>query len=241
MLKGKTAVITGGSRGIGRAIVLKLAEEGMNVAFLYRSADAEAEALCRQCAAFQIKVRAYVCDVSDEDQVKQTIKKVQKDFGSASLLVNNAGITDDGLVMTMKEESFANVININLKGAFLMIKHILPGMLRNKEGCIINISSVSGLFGNPGQCNYAAAKAGLIGLTKSVAKEYASRNIRCSAVAPGFIESEMTKDLDRSGLEAHIPLGRLGRTHEIAEAVAYLADAAYVTGEVLRVDGGIAM
>ena len=241
MLKGKTAVVTGGSRGIGRAIVLKLAEEGMNVAFLYRSADAEAEALCRQCALFQVQVRAYVCDVSDEEQVKQTLKAVQKDFGSASLLVNNAGITDDGLVMTMKEESFSGVIDVNLKGAFLMIKHILPAMLRNKEGCIINISSVSGLFGNPGQCNYAAAKAGLIGLTKSVAKEYASRNIRCSAVAPGFVESEMTKELDRSELEAHIPLGRLGRPQEIAEAVAYLADADYVTGEVLRDDGGIAM
>ncbi len=241
MLKGKTAVVTGGSRGIGRAIVLKLAEEGMNVAFLYRSADAEAEELCRQCAAFQVQVRAYVCDVSDENQVKQTLKAAQKDFGSASLLVNNAGITDDGLVMTMKEESFSGVIDVNLKGAFLMIKHILPGMLRNKEGCIINISSVSGLFGNPGQCNYAAAKAGLIGLTKSVAKEYASRNIRCSAVAPGFIDSEMTKELDRSELESHIPLGRLGRPQEIAEAVAYLADADYVTGEVLRVDGGIAM
>jgi len=241
MLKGKTAVVTGGSRGIGRAIVLKLAEEGMNVAFLYRSADAKAEALCRQCDAFQGKVRAYVCDVSDEDQVKKTLASIRKDFGYVSLLVNNAGITDDGLVMTMKEESFAGVIDVNLKGAFLMIKHILPVMLRNKEGCIINISSVSGLFGNPGQCNYAAAKAGLIGLTKSVAKEYASRNIRCSAVAPGFVESEMTKDLDRAELESHIPLGRLGRTQEIAEAVAYLADADYVTGEVLRVDGGIAM
>ena len=241
MLKGKTAVVTGGSRGIGRAIVLKLAEEGMDVAFLYRSADAEAEELCRQCGAFQVRVRAYVCNVSDEEQVKQTLKEVQKDLGPARLLVNNAGITDDGLVMTMKEESFAGVIDVNLKGAFLMIKHILPVMLRNKEGCIINISSVSGLFGNPGQCNYAAAKAGLVGLTKSVAKEYASRNIRCSAVAPGFIDSEMTKELNRSELEAHIPLGRLGRPQEIAEAVAYLADADYVTGEVLRVDGGIAM
>lgn len=241
MLKGKTAVVTGGSRGIGRAIVLKLAEEGMQVAFLYRSAEAEAVALCRQCAELQAKVRAYACDVSDEEQVKQTLKAIQKDFGPASLLVNNAGITDDGLIMTMKEESFTGVIDVNLKGAFLMSKHILTAMLRNKEGCIINISSVSGLFGNPGQCNYAAAKAGLIGLTKSIAKEYASRQIRCNAVAPGFIDSEMTKDLDRPELEAHIPLGRLGRTQEIAEAVAYLADADYVTGEVLRVDGGIAM
>ena len=161
--------------------------------------------------------------------------------GTVHILVNNAGITRDGLVLTMKEEDFDRVMEVNLKGAFNMIRHMSGMFLRNREGCIINISSVTGLMGNAGQCNYAAAKAGLIGLTKSVAREFASRGIRCNAVAPGFIATDMTKGQEENPLVGSIPLGRMGEASDVADAVAYLATAGYVTGEVLRVDGGIGM
>ncbi len=242
MLKEKTAVITGGSRGIGKAIALKLASDRANIAIICRNMQEEAETVCEQCRrTYGVRAKAYSCDISDEEQVNCTVSEIIKEFGSVYLLVNNAGITEDGLLLTMSEQCFAKVVDINLKGAFLMIKHCLKNMLRKKEGSIINISSVSGLLGNPGQCNYAAAKAGLIGLTKSVAREYAQRNIRCNAIAPGFINTDMTSDLDKSEIEKRIPLGRFGRPEEIAEGVAFLAKAAYVTGEVLKIDGGFAM
>ena len=242
MLKGKTAVITGGSRGIGKAAALLLASKGADIAVICRSNLKEAEKVCELCGReYSVQARAYACDVSDESQVKQTVSVISRDFKSIYLLVNNAGVTGDGLLLTMSEENFSKVIDINLKGAFLMTRYCLPLMLRKREGSIVNISSVSGILGNAGQSNYAAAKAGLIGLSKSVAREYASRNIRCNVVAPGYIETEMTKDLDVKELEEKIPLGRFGRPEEIAEAVVFLAGAAYVTGEVLRVDGGFAM
>ena len=167
--------------------------------------------------------------------------EIKKDFGTVHILVNNAGITRDGLVATMKEETWDQVLDTNLKGAFNMIRHCTGLFLRNREGCIINISSVSGMTGNPGQANYSASKAGLIGLTKTVAKELGSKGIRCNAIAPGFIKTKMTQDQADSPLLAMIPLGRMGEAEDVAQAAAYLAEAGYVTGDVLRVDGGIAM
>ncbi|MBQ8164816.1 MAG: 3-oxoacyl-ACP reductase FabG [Clostridia bacterium] len=242
MLKGKTAIITGGSRGIGAAVTYKLASLGANVAVIYAGNNVAAENVCNQCKDdFGVEARAYVCNVSDFDAVKKTVSEIKKDFGSAQILINNAGITKDGLVVMMKEDDFDKVIDTNLKGSFNMIRHCIPLFLRSSEGCIVNISSVSGLMGNVGQSNYSASKAGLIGLTKSVAKEYASKGIRCNAVAPGFIKSDMTESHAENPLLSMIPLGKMGEVQDVAEAVAYLVGAKYVTGEVLRVDGGIAM
>ncbi|MBQ8409383.1 MAG: beta-ketoacyl-ACP reductase [Clostridia bacterium] len=242
MLKGKVAIITGGSRGIGAAITYKLASFGADVAVIYAGNAQAANAVCETCKAeYGVKALAYACDVSDFNTVKETVAKIKADFGAAHILVNNAGITRDGLVAMMKEEDFDKVLDTNLKGAFNMIRHVTSLFLRAKEGCIINISSVSGLMGNAGQSNYSASKAGLIGLTKSVAKEYASKGIRCNAVAPGFIKTDMTEAHSDTPLLTMIPLGRMGEADEVADAVAYLVNAKYVTGEVLRVDGGIAM
>lgn len=242
MLNGKTAIITGGSRGIGAAITYKLASLGANVAVIYAGNANAAESVCGKCRdEFGVVARSYACDVSDFGTVKETVAKIKADFGGVHILVNNAGVTRDGLVAMMKEEDFDKVLDTNLKGAFNMIRHTVPLFLRGKEGCIVNVSSVSGLMGNAGQSNYSASKAGLIGLTKSVAKELAPRGIRCNAVAPGFIKTDMTESLTDNPLLAMIPLGRMGEVEEIAEAVAYLIGAQYVTGEVLRVDGGIAM
>ena len=241
MLTGKTAIITGGSRGIGAAIARKFASLGAGVAILYAGNTAAAEAVCAECAAFGGKAKAYQCDVASFEAVKATVAAIKADFGSAHILVNNAGITRDGLMPMMSEAAFDAVVDTNLKGAFNTIRHCTGLFLRAKEGCIINISSVSGLMGNAGQCNYAASKAGLIGLTKSVAKELAPRGIRCNAIAPGFIRTDMTGSQADNPLLSAIPLGRMGEAEEVAEAAAYLATAKYVTGEVLRVDGGIAM
>lgn len=242
MLKGKTAVVTGGSRGLGAAIAYRLASMGADVAVVCHSGPEAAEQVCAGCREkYGVSAKAYRCDVSDYEAVKQLAALVRADFGTAHILVNNAGITRDGLVLTMKEEDFDRVMEVNLKGAFNMIRHMSGMFLRNREGCIINISSVTGLMGNAGQCNYAAAKAGLIGLTKSVAREFASRGIRCNAVAPGFIATDMTKGQEENPLVGSIPLGRMGEAADVADAVAYLATAGYVTGEVLRVDGGIGM
>ncbi len=241
-LKGKTAVVTGGSRGIGEAIAYKFASEGVNIAVVYGGNAQAAEKVCGKCAEeYGVKAIPYQCDVSKFDVVKETVAKIKSDFGSAQILVNNAGITRDGLVAMMKEEDFDATLNTNLKGAFNMIRHMTGVFLRAKEGCIINITSVAGIMGNAGQSNYAASKAGLIGLTKSVAKELAPRGIRCNAVAPGFIKTDMTEAQTDNPLLSMIPLGEMGKPEDIAEAVAYLASAGYVTGEVLRVDGGIAM
>ncbi len=242
MLKGKVAIITGGSRGIGAAITYKLASLGADVAVIYAGNTEAAESVCDRCKnEFGVKARSYACDVSDFDKVKETVAEIKSYFNSAHILINNAGVTRDGLAAMMKEEDFDKVIDTNLKGSFNMIRHVTPLFLRAKEGCIVNISSVSGLMGNAGQSNYSASKAGLIGLTKSVAKEYAQKSIRCNAVAPGFIKTDMTEAQAENPLLSMIPLGRMGEAEEVAEAVAYLVSAKYVTGEVLRVDGGIAM
>lgn len=242
MLKGKTAIVTGGSRGLGAAIVKKLASLNANVAVIYAGNSAMAEKVCAEYAeGYGIVAKAYCCDVADYETVKNTVSEIKKDFGTAHILVNNAGITRDGLVAMMSEDAFDSVLDTNLKGAFNMIRHCSGLFLRNKEGCIVNISSVSGVIGNAGQANYSASKAGLIGLTKSVAKELAPKGIRCNAVAPGFIQTDMTESQAENPLLKMIPLGKMGDPEDVAEAVAYLVTAKYVTGEVLRVDGGIAM
>ena len=243
MLKGKVAVVTGASRGIGAAIARKLASLGADLALIYAGNDALAEAAAADCRALGVRAEAYRCDVSDGEAVKETVAKIKSELGGVQLLVNNAGITRDGLVATMKEADFDEVLDVNLKGAFHMIRHCSGLMLRAKYGRIVNISSVAGLMGNPGQANYAAAKAGLIGLTKTTAKELASRGITVNAVAPGLIDTDMTRKLGlkEEALKSAIPLGRAGKPEEVAEAVAFLLQADYITGEVLRVDGGMAM
>ena len=244
MLKQKVALITGASRGIGRAIALKFAKEGADLALIYASSDAAAEAVAEECRAFGVRAEIYRCDVANFAACKETVGKVKADFSKVDILVNNAGITRDGLIATMQEEAFDAVLDTNLKGSFHMIRHLTPLFIRAKGGTIINITSVSGIMGNAGQANYSASKAGLIGLTKSVARELAPRNVRCNAIAPGFIQTEMTEDLgSENTLAASIPLSRLGNPEDVANAAAFLASeaAAYITGEVLRVDGGLAM
>ena len=242
MLKGKTAIVTGGSRGIGAAIVKKFASMGANVAVIYAGNKEAADAVCEACThEYGVKAAAFQCNVASFDEVKAAVAAIKAEFGTAHILVNNAGITKDGLMPMMSEAAFDAVLDTNLKGSFNMIRHCTGLFLRAKEGCIINISSVSGLMGNAGQCNYSASKAGLIGLTKSVAKELAPKGIRCNAIAPGFIRTDMTGSQENNPLLTMIPLGRMGEAEEVAEAAAYLATANYVTGEVLRVDGGIAM
>ena len=242
MLKGKTAIVTGGSRGIGAAIAMRFASLGANIAVIYAGNQEAAQEICDACShVYGVKAAAYQCNVASFDETKAVVASIKADFGSVHILVNNAGITKDGLIPMMSEAAFDAVVDTNLKGAFHMIRHCSGLFLRNKEGCIINISSVSGLMGNAGQCNYSASKAGLIGLTKSVAKELAPKGIRCNAIAPGFIQTDMTADQTDNSLLAMIPLGRMGTAEEVAEAAVYLATANYVTGEVLRVDGGIAM
>lgn len=241
-LEGKTAVITGGSRGIGEAIAYKLASMGADIAVICSSSVEAGEKVCEKCIQeFGVKAKAYQCDVADFEAVKELAGLIKADFKTAHILVNNAGITRDGLAVMMKEEDFDRVIAVNLKGAFNMIRHLAGLFIRNREGCIINITSVSGIMGNAGQCNYAASKAGLIGLTKTIAKELAPKGIRCNAVAPGFIATDMTDNQTENPLLKMIPLGKMGEAEDVAEAVGYLATAKYVTGEVLRVDGGIAM
>ena len=233
-----------GPVGSAAAVVKQFASQGADVAVVYAGNQELAEALCAQCVAdYGVKAIAYRCDVADFAAVKDTVNQVKKDFGSVDILVNNAGITQDGLLAMMKEEAFDRVLDVDLKGAFHFIRHCTGLFLRKKAGAIINVASVSGLIGNAGQANYSAAKAGLIGLTKAVAKELAPKGITCNAVAPGFVATDMTKDLEGQDnvLLAAIPLGRMGQPEEVAEAVAFLARSPYITGEVLRVDGGIAM
>ncbi len=243
MLNGKVAVVTGASRGIGAAIAIKLASLGADLALIYAGNTAKAEATAESCRAFGVRAETYPCNVADGEAVKATVGKIRADLGGVQLLVNNAGITRDGLVAAMKEEDFDAVLDTNLKGAFHLIRHCSGLMLRARYGRIVNISSVAGLMGNPGQANYAASKAGLIGLTKTAARELASRGITVNAVAPGLIDTDMTRSLGlkEEALRAAIPLGRAGRAEEVAEAVAFLLQADYITGVVLRVDGGMAM
>ena len=242
MLKGKTAVITGGSRGIGEAIAYKLASMGANVAVIYAGNASAAETVCEKCRQeYRVEAKAYPCNVADFAAAKETTAQIKADCGTAQILVNNAGITRDGLLALMKEEDFDAVLATNLKGAFNMIRHMTGLFIRAREGAIVNITSVAGMMGNAGQCNYSASKAGLIGLTKSVAKELAPKGIRCNAVAPGFIETDMTGNQAANPLLNLVPLGKMGKPDDVADAVAYLVTANYVTGEVLRVDGGSAM
>lgn len=242
MIKGKTAIVTGASRGIGEAIACKLASMGANIAVIYAGSKEAADKVVENIEKeYSVKAIAYNCDVANFDIAKETISKIKADFGGAHILVNNAGVTRDGLLAMMKEEDWDKVIDTNLKGTFNMIRHSVGLFLREKEGCIVNISSISGMMGNAGQTNYSASKAGVIGLTKSVARELASRNIRCNAVAPGFIKTSMTEKLVNEQLLKSIPLGRVGNVEDIADAVAYLVKANYITGEILRVDGGMAI
>lgn len=243
-LQQKTALVTGASRGIGRAIALRLAADGANIAVIYAGNAEKAEAVCAEIRELGVNAKAYQCDVASSEEVKETVKAVTADLGKIDILVNNAGITRDGLVLSMKDADFEAVLDTNLKGAFNMIRACYSGFIRKRSGRIINISSVSGMMGNAGQANYSASKAGLIGLTKSVARELASRNVTCNAIAPGFIQTDMTENISEdNALRTMIPLGRMGKPEDIAAAVAFLAgdSAAYITGEVLRVDGGLAM
>lgn len=244
MIQGKNAIVTGGSRGIGAATAKKLASLGANIAVIYAGNQAAADAVCAECRTqYGVKAEAYQCDVADFAQTKETVSAVKEAFGSVDILINCAGITRDKLLAMMREDDFDAVISTNLKGTWNMIRQCTGLFIRQKGGSIVNVSSVVGLTGNAGQSNYSASKAGIIGLTKSVAKELAGKNIRCNAVAPGFIATDMTKDLggeDSPWLKL-IPLARAGEADEVAEAIVFLADASYITGEVLRVDGGMAM
>ena len=244
MLKGKNAVITGGSRGIGRSIALKLAGEGANIAVIYNGSEEKAEETCAEARSYGVEAGCYKCNVSDFNEVKETLDKIIKEMNRIDILVNNAGIAKDGLIYSMKEEAFDMVIDTNLKGTFNTIKHLTGHFIKNRSGKIINISSIVGITGNAGQANYSASKAGVIGLTKAVAKELGSRGINCNAIAPGFIETDMTEKLvKREELLNAITLRRIGKTEDVAELALFLASdkASYITGEVIRVDGGLAI
>ncbi|MCW3061819.1 MAG: fabG1 [Capsulimonas sp.] len=246
-LEGKNAIVTGmskGGGGIGRAIALALAELGANVAVTGGSSPAAAETVAAEIEALGRKAIALQCDVSNASQVENLISQVLTTWGSLDIVVNNAGVTKDGLVMRMSEEDWDLVLDINLKGAFLMTKAALRPMMKQRSGKIINISSVIGLIANPGQANYSASKAGLIGFTRTVAKEVATRNIQVNAVAPGFIETAMTdalNDEQKAKIVKEIPAGRLGSPEDIAAAVSFLSSSlsSYITGQVLTVDGGL--
>ena len=244
LLEGKTVIITGASRGIGKGIAEVFAKQGANIAFTYCSSDEKANILEKELSANGCKVKGYKSDASDFEAAQQLAANVIDEFGSIDVLVNNAGITKDGLLMRMSEEDFDNVMNINMKSVFNMTKAVLRPMLKQKKGSIINMSSVVGVKGNAGQANYSASKAAINGFTKSTALELGSRNIRCNAIAPGFIETEMTEALGEEQVQEwrnSIPLRRGGTPEDIANATLFLASdmSAYVTGQVLHVCGGM--
>lgn len=244
MLNGKTAVITGASRGIGAAIARKLSDSGANIAIIFNGSAEKADVLVAEAQQKGVKAAAYQCNVASFEECGETVKKITEDFGTFEILINNAGINKDMLMLQMKEPDFDDVLNVNLKGVFNMIKHSYRQFMKLRYGKIINITSVAGLMGNAGQTNYAASKAGIIGLTKSVAKELAGRNVCCNAIAPGFVETDMTeKFASRPEVTSAIPLKRMGKPEEIASLAAFLADdiSDYITGEVIRIDGGLAM
>ena len=245
-MSGKTAVVTGGSRGIGRAICLELARRGANVGFSYAGNTAAAEKTLEELKALGVEARAIQGNVADPAAAKTLIDTAVKELGGIHILVNNAGITRDGLAMAMKEDDFDAVIETNLKGAFLCMKAAIRPMMKARYGRIVNMSSVVALRGNPGQVNYCASKAGLIGMTKSLAKEMGARGITVNAVAPGYISTDMTAalpDAARQAMLSTIPVGRAGSPEDVAAAVAFLAseEAGYITGQVLSVDGGMGM
>jgi len=245
LLKGKNALVTGGSRGIGYAIVKKYAENGANVAFTYLHSAEKAAAIVNELSsAYGVRVLAYQSDASSYTAAEELVAAVHKEFGQIDILVNNAGITRDNLILRMSEEQFDEVIDSNLKSVFNLTKHVSKLMLRQKGGSIINLSSIVGLRGQAGQSNYAASKAGIIGFSKSIAEEFGSRNIRCNAISPGFIETDMTDVLGedvKKNLLGQIPLQRMGRAEEIADAALFLGSdmSAYITGQVLSVCGGM--
>lgn len=244
LLENKVALITGASRGIGKGIALKFAQQGANIAFTYLSSVEKAQALEKELQAFGIRAKGYKSDAANFKAAEELVNSVITDFGTVDVLVNNAGITRDTLLMRMSEEQWDEVINANLKSVFNLTKAIQKPMLKQRSGSIINMSSVVGVKGNAGQANYAASKAGIIGFTKSVALELGSRNIRSNAIAPGFIETEMTEVLDPKvvdGWRAGIPLKRGGTTEDIANATLFLASdmSAYITGQVINVCGGM--
>ncbi len=246
MLSGKVALVTGAGSGIGKAVALTLAKNGATVIVNYGHSKDSANAVVAEIKGFGGSAEAIQCTVNDYEQVADMIKDIVKRYGRIDVLVNNAGITKDNLLMMMKEEEFDDVIDVNLKGTFNTMRHIARQMMKQKGGSIINISSVVGLMGNAGQVNYAASKAGIIGMTKSMAKELGSRNVRVNAVAPGFVETAMTENLSNEIKEqgaAQIPMGRFAVPEEIANAVCFLASekASYITGQVLCVDGGMCM
>jgi 3-oxoacyl-[acyl-carrier protein] reductase len=244
LLEGKVALITGASRGIGRGIALKFAEQGANVAFTYLSSVEKGEALAKELEAYGVKAKGYRSDAADFKAAEELVNAVVADFGTVDVLVNNAGITRDTLLMRMTEQQWDEVMNANLKSVFNLTKAVQKPMLKQRKGSIINMSSVVGVKGNAGQSNYAASKAGIIGFTKSVALELGSRNIRSNAIAPGFIETEMTEVLDPKVVEGwrdSIPLKRGGSVDDIANATVFLASdmSAYITGQTLNVCGGM--
>ncbi len=240
MGENKVALITGASRGIGRACAMELAKAGYDVAISYAGNEEAANKTINELKSLNINAKAYKFDVANKDACTQAVEEVLKDFGKIDVLVNNAGITRDGLFMRMSSDNWEAVINTNLNSAFYMTNPVIRTMIKQRSGCIVNMSSISGIMGNPGQANYSTAKAGLIGFTKSLAKELGSRNIRVNAIAPGFIQTDMTKDLDTEKITEHIPLKRLGQPEDIAKTVKFLAeDATYITGQVIGVDGGL--
>lgn len=244
LLEGKVALVTGASRGIGKGIAQKFAEQGANVAFTYLSSVEKGEALVKELEAFGVKAKGYRSDASDYKAAEELINNIVADFGTVDVVVNNAGITRDGLLMRMTEENWDDVIDTNLKSVFNVTKHVQRTMLKQRSGSIINMSSVVGVRGNAGQANYAASKAGIIGFTKSVALELGSRSIRCNAIAPGFIETEMTGELDEEvvkGWKEAIPLRRSGSVDDVANLALFLASdmSTYITGQTITVCGGM--
>ena len=244
MLRQKTAVVTGGTRGIGFAIAKKLASQGANIAVIATRGGEAAERATETLRQTGVTAKLYLCDIRDAAAVDETAAAILQDFGAVDILVNNAGITRDNVLPGLSTADIDDVIDVDLKGAIFVTKAFVRSMMRKRSGSIINISSVVGLMGNRGQANYAAAKAGLIGFTKTVAKEYGGRGIRCNAVAPGYIATEMTAalgDEQREMLVKNLPLGRLGEPEDVADAVLFLAGdgSRYITGEVIKVDGGM--
>lgn len=245
-LSGKVALVTGGSRGIGKAIALELSKFGANIAISYLNNEEKAKEVVKEIKKNNVKAIAIKADISKEDEVIHMVKTIESELGSLDILVNNAGITKDNLIIRMKTKDWDDVINTNLKGTFLCTKLVVRGMIKRKYGKIINIASIVGITGNIGQGNYSASKAGVIGFTKAMAKELASRGINVNAIAPGFIETDMTENLKddiKDSLVKNIPMGRIGKPKDIANIVVFLASekADYITGQVINVDGGMVM